>query len=314
VVGALFYVRRTHASPFRAGSWMNAGRAAALLFLACETAFLVAAGAPTFSSSPSYLTTNPNVVALQRAVGSSVVGMGSPCHRNQLGIYLNVNIAYQVQEFGAYDPIVPSKYITSWNTTNRKHPLSTRQLSDTFCPAVTTASAARKFGIGFVLERSGHRGPKGAVLDKRIGGEDLYRIPGAAAATLTPLQSSGQSQRASSRATPVTVDHPGPASWKLVTHASTPQFLRLRLTNTPGWHASIDGQPLNLTSYGGVMLQARIPAGRHVVEVHYWPDTFSLGLVLAACSAIGLVFAVTFGWFRRRRSTSAVPPHGPTTS
>ena len=53
----------------------------------------------------------------------------------------------------------------------------------------------------------------------------------------------------------------------------------------------------------GVMLQARIPPGRHVVELHYWPDTFNIGLVLAVCSAAGLTLAVVLERRRRRSPT-----------
>ena len=50
---------------------------------------------------------------------------------------------------------------------------------------IKTTDDARLFGIGFVLEPGGSPGPPGSVFDKKVGSEELYRIPGASVATLT---------------------------------------------------------------------------------------------------------------------------------
>ena len=68
-------------------------------------------------------------------------------------------------------------------------------------------------------------------------------------------------------------------------------MLRLRLTDEPGWHATIDGKPLGLETFARVMLQAHIPAGHHTVEIYYWPEAFSAGIFLAVVSALGLGIA-----------------------
>jgi uncharacterized membrane protein YfhO len=91
----------------------------------------------------------------------------------------------------------------------------------------------------------------------------------------------------------------------VVTHASGPQVLRLRLTDVPGWHATIDGRPLTLIRYNRVMLQARIPAGLHTIELHYWPDSFTAGLVIALVTVAAL--AVVPVLLRRRRRASGPP-------
>ena len=83
--------------------------------------------------------------------------------------------------------MVPSTYFSSW-----------KQLTGTaggspyyylFCPSVTTVAAARRFGVGYVLEFRGHPGPAGSVFVGAVGDEELYRIPGAASATLVPTPS-----------------------------------------------------------------------------------------------------------------------------
>jgi hypothetical protein len=137
------------------------------------------------------------------------------------------------------------------------------------------------------------------VFDQKIGDEDLYRIPGAARATLTPLSNGGALPPLEASGEPVAVSEQSPDTWQLVTRASEPSVLRLRLTNAPGWHATIDGHPLALTPFGGIMLQARVPAGTHRVELGYWPKTLTIGIGLAIAAALGLGTAVVVD--RRRR-------------
>ncbi len=177
-----------------------------------------------------------------------------------------------------------------------------------FCPAVTSARMARRYGVGFVVEPTGFRGPSGAVFVKNIKlrNVDLYRIPGAAVATLSRLGAGGSLPGPDAPGAAVAVTHPGPASWKLTTDAPGPRVLRLRLTDVPGWHASIDGRALPLRRFAGVMLQARIPPGRHRIELHYWPDMFNLGLAVAGVAVVALAVPVAFGARRRRgRSPTA---------
>jgi len=67
----------------------------------------------------------------------------------------------------------------------------------------------------------------------------------------------------------------------------------------------MDGKPLALHSFAGVMLEARIPPGRDRVELWYWPDALTVGLVLALCTGAVLVAAtVTEETYTRRRRTS----------
>ena len=92
----------------------------------------------------------------------------------------------------------------------------------------------------------------------------------------------------------------------MTTNSDVSSVLRLRLTDVPGWHATIDGRPLALDRFSGIMLQARIPAGRHTIELHYWPETFSLGIALALCAVAGLVLvpiglSLRLRLLRRRR-------------
>lgn len=306
VVGALVLVRRRETQSrtdgrttrFRAGWW------AAISLLVCETIFLVVAGAPTFSSSPTLPRPTPQVLSLKRAVGSSLVAFESSCvHFESLGVPVNFNVFDGVDEFADHDPTVPYSYVQALSAARHAHAgqVTGHTESDLFCPGLTSAETARLFGISFILSNGHARGPSGAIFVKKIGDEKLYRIPGAAAATLTPLLPSGKYPPLYARGSAVAVEHPNPASWKLDLHASGPRVLRLRLTDLPGWHATINGRPLHLESFDHVMLQARVPAGSSVVELHYWPDAFNLGLVVAVVAAGCLLIASLVSIVRHRR-------------
>ena len=309
VVGALALARRgrrgrTGPSGHRRS---DLGRWAALSLLVCETAFLATIGAPLWSSSPTYLPSTPVMAEFQRAVGSSIVGDGESGDCSVLGIRENVNVAYRVHQFEVYDPMIPRAYFQTWMaSTGEKRAAAGYLQYSTFCPGVPTATIGRRFGVSFVLEVAGAPGPKGAVFDTMVGDQALYRIPGAAQATLTAVPGDGALPDPGARGTPVPVTHPDPASWKVETDARTASELRLRLTDVPGWHASIDGKPLVLQRYSGVMFQARVPAGTHTVELHYWPVAFTAGIFLAACSAVALVVMLVVA--RRRRGAPGSAP------
>jgi hypothetical protein len=309
VVGALFWAARATRPPDRKrrASVSALGRWAGIALLVCETAFLVTAGAPLWTASSTPYGSTPSTVALRQAVGSSVVGFGAPLcfFPPGLGITPNAQVAYGIRELGAYDPLLPNVYYTAWKALTGEA-AGSRSLA-TYCPAIRTAGQARLYGVSFVLEPAGSPGPQGTQRNATIGGEGLYKVPGAAAATLTPRPASGASPDASAPSTTVAVDHPDPAAWTMVTTSPHPGVLRLRLTDLPGWHATVDGRPVPVIGYAGVMLQVDVPAGRHRVELHYWPAAFTQGLVLAGLAVVGLLTACTLEVTRRRRRSRTEP-------
>jgi hypothetical protein len=103
------------------------------------------------------------------------------------------------------------------------------------------------------------------------------------------------------RGTAVAVTHPEARSWRVVTDGTRPEVLRLRLTDVPGWHATIDGRALPLEQYAGVMLQAQIPSGRHVMVLSYWPTELTVGIGLAIISGLALAMGLVLGLVSRRR-------------
>ena len=278
-------------------SAIGAGSVAGSLLLLVTTGFLVVSGAPILSSSPKYPTSTPAVATLQRTVGNSIVGMGtSPAYPAFLGVMVNANLLYNVQEFTAYDPLTPRAYFSLYGT-----PTSVLdEFVDILSPAITSTRAARLYGISYLLEPSGVPGPDGSDFVRKVGGEDLYRVPGAAAATLVALRPDGSLPGMYTIGAPVKVTHPSPSAWTMGTRSADPSVLRLRLTNVPGWQATIDGKPVGVSSFARTMLQVRVPAGRHVVALRYWPKTFSLGIVLALCAVVALATLLVVARIRSR--------------
>ena len=280
------------------------------MVLTALTAFLVSSGATMMQSSSSSFPQTSVIQAFSKTVGSSTVAFGSSgCQGGSgLGFDPNVNDVYGVQELEVYDPIIPKGYFTAWLTDTHSSPgLPPYNL---FCPTVTSVSVAREFGVVYILEASGHRGPAGSVYVGRFADEDLYRVPGSGAATVTPL-SHGELPADQAMGKPISVHHSSPSEWNLKTSSGSPQVLRLHLSDVPGWHASIDGKPLALEQYAGMMLQARIPAGDHTIVLHYWPETLTYGIILAICSAVFLAALLVVASLRhRKRSGSTTPGEG----
>ena len=280
-------------------TWTAPRNWGACLLLALESGFLVIAGISVWSAPPPQANATPAVKQLERIVGSSVVGLGqSDCLNDNLGINPNANILFGIHEYAVYEPLLPSRYYTSWTAltgTSGGYSLASR-----FCPAFTSASLARRFGVSFVLDHQGAPGPSGAAYVTTIAHEDVYKIPGAGIATLAPMTQGHSSTDAQEETVVPRVSHPDSGTWQVITTASHAQNLRLRLTDVPGWHATLDGRPLGLRPYGDIMLQATVPAGHHVVTVRYLPTSFLYGLILAAIGVLGSVVLLSFRPISRR--------------
>jgi hypothetical protein len=276
------------------------GTIAGVGLLAFETAFLVSAGTTMMQSSSTSFPQTAATRALASEVGAATVASGS--RTCLLGIAPNINAVYGIHQIGIYDPIIPKKYFSAW-TADTGTPAGNPELN-LFCPAVYTVSVARQFGVGYVLEALGTPGPTGSVRVRQLGDEVLYRIPGSGQATVAPLRG-GRLPPDRDPGTPVAVEHPSPSTWKLSTSSDQPQAVRFHLSDVPGWHATIDGEPLPLESYAGLMLQARIPAGSHTIVLHYWPQTLTEGIVLALVGAAYLAGLLAVTSYRRRRGRPA---------
>lgn len=279
-----------------------------VLLVAC-TVSLVGLAAPVWASSPAPQATTPPERALLASVGSGTVGLGPAAGSclavPGLGMLPNSNVAVGLRQFAVYDPMTPRAYYGAWQrATGQAGGLT---YISTFCPVVASVGVAQQFGVTDVLEAAGTPAPRGAVFERRIGSQDLYRIPRSGAASLVAT-SGGAVPPIGAAGSVVPVTHPVAREWRLRVSSAGPAVLRLHLTNTPGWTATIDGHPLALDSFDGIMLQARIPPGRHTITVRYWPRSFTEGLAVATLAVLGGLTVVVVDWRRRRRSGTKSPP------
>jgi hypothetical protein len=301
--------RAAHAAPRSGWVW----RTVPALLLALETGFLLSAGIPSWSVSSTYFATTPAITELQQTVGSALVGFGrcsalqfNTASKAEVGIRPNANIGYGVHEMTVYDPIIPDDYFHAWYALTGQHSLPSLAALGIFCPRINTVTEARVFGVQYVLEPIGRLGPQGSVFVRNVPGESLWSIPGSVPATASPVPAGGAVLPTTGAGSPLSLTTTGSASLRLTVDETVPSIVRLRLTDVPGWHASIDGRPLSLQPWAsGSMLEARVPAGSHVIVLHYWPDAFSAGLVLGAVVVVGFVatgMGLAMAGARRRRA------------
>jgi len=291
-------------------------RHAGAVLLGLQSAFLVATGVSFWSLSGGYFPVTPAVATLQHTVGDAVVAMG-PCrlmpfsypYSVEQGIRPDANIAYGVHEFAAYEPPLTKTYYESWSSLSGQAITNKDRRVGVFCPQISDAREARIYGVRYILVPRRGPAPRGTVLDRSIGGERLFRVPGAAQATVVPRPDPGARVPLDARGTPVAVDRPGAATWRMVTDVGGPALLRLRLTAVPGWQATLDGRPLAVGSWSrGAMVEVDVPPGRHVVELHYWPDLFTIGIVMAGVVVVAFATAALVVGTRRRRGPPVSAP------
>jgi hypothetical protein len=282
---------------------------ATAVLLGCETAFLVTAGAPLASSSPTFATPTPAERVLARDVGGALVAFSSrECHTPPtLGIHQDINVVYGVHELADFDPMVPEATFRSFQRATGQHAAAI-DAPLILCPAVDSAVVARQYGVGFILTQGSAPAPAGTRFVAAIAGERLYRVPSSSLASLSPAASPAGSGSGN------TATHQAPAVWvapdqlAIRTAAPTESVLHIGITAVPGWDAAIDGHPLSLGTLAGTMLQARVPPGRHVVTLTYRPTAFTVGLVLAVLSMVGLLAVPATATLRRRRAVRRERP------
>ena len=304
-------------------SALASGRGGLALLVGIEAAFCIIGGAWFVSSTPDPLPLTPAIAALQRDVGHKLVGMGTCAQLHafpDVGVMPDVNAVYGIDELADYDPIMTTQYYGALGGllgTSRTPPAGANSL---FCPKISSVEMARFFGASYVLEPPGASGPPGTRLVAKIRGEGLYAVPRSGRATLVPLPRGTGGGEGTRWSTTWEGDAAGPpavqraleskaGTWRIQVDAHARSLLIARVTAVPGWHATIDGRPLRLRTYDTLLLAAVVPAGHHVVVLHYWPGLLSTGLVVAAASAVALAGALAWSlWRRRRRRVGAAAP------
>lgn len=76
-----------------------------------------------------------------------------------------------------------------------------------------------------------------------------------------------------------------------------PGWVVLSDTFYPGWHASVDGTPVEIYRANYLFRAVQVPAGEHTVVFSYFPLRLKLGLLsMGLC----LLAAVTLAWCLKR--------------
>jgi len=268
--------------------------------MVAEVALLVSAGAPLWRSELTHPPHPPAVAALRSTVGGATVGFGAKsCFiPPTLGIQEQANVLYGVHELDAYDPMTPTALFDAWILASGGTSPGTYVPPSQFCPAVTDARIARRFGVRFILVAHGAAAPFGTALVRQVGDEDLYRVPGAAAAVVVDR---AMAHDADAVGTPARLQRPTPSTALVALSATRASVLRLHLERVPGWTATLDGRPLALRPYSIAMLQADVPAGHHVLRLRYRPAALEVGAVVAMVTIVAMGVAGLVALGRRRR-------------
>ena len=294
----LIYQRRRQSH--RDGSSLHISFVAGLLLVAGESAFLIAAGLPLWTSSNTFYAPTGQEAALKHTVGNSLVGFGAELcfYPPGLGIIPNAQAAYDIRELGIYDPMIPSAYFSTWKTLTNT--TAGNPNDSLYCPAIQTVKEARLYGVGFVLEPKGSQGPAGSEFVRTIGDESVYRIPHAGTAVLVTTPG-GSNPGPGTTGTIEEVNDSDPSNWSLRTNSRSAGDLRLRIVDVPGWHVEVDGRAVPIKKFAGLMMSVAIPPGSHEVRISYWPMRFTEGLVLAAIAVLIVISACAVAIYRRTR-------------
>ncbi|MGO9198779.1 MAG: hypothetical protein ACLQK4_16830 [Acidimicrobiales bacterium] len=252
--------------------------------------FLLFAGVGVNAYSHTLYPVTPAIAELQHYVGSHLVGLddGSSTGVRQfapVGLYPEVNVGYGLAEFAGHDPILPQQYFSTLAPGTGVGGPGYME------PNIDTVALARLYGTPYVLALQGRPPVAGARFLADIAGERLYLVADADRFTL------------SNGGTVSRVRHPSPTEYDLVTKTapgSTGAILTVRVTDLPGWHASIDGRPSQLLEANGVMWSLAVPAGSHEVRIWYWPHRLSQGLMGAGLAVLALVAWAGVVWWQRR--------------
>jgi hypothetical protein len=81
-------------------------------------------------------------------------------------------------------------------------------------------------------------------------------------------------------------------------------FLVLTDTFYPGWHATLDGEPVEILRANAAFRAVRVPDGAHVVRFVYRPLSLWVGMAVSGLSGLGL--AGVWAWARRLAARQAI--------
>ena len=184
-------------------------------------------------------------------------------------------------------------------------------------PSFPNAALARLYGVRYLLTVRDSQGkteaPSGADRVLAEPGFTLYEVPGAHRFTLVEpdlndvVYNAEQDSSIYGRVT----------SWKwtsdnhLVVMAASNRRSELlaRITDVPGWHASVNGHAVPVERAAGTMLAIPLPAGKDTVDLTYWPAALTAGIIAAILAIMVIVTLVIIGIRSYRSKSSQTAPY-----
>jgi hypothetical protein len=82
----------------------------------------------------------------------------------------------------------------------------------------------------------------------------------------------------------------GPQAMALDVDAGAETVVGTSIPAWPGWKAALDGRAIPLLGYNHAFLGLRVPAGRHRIELRYFPDSVRLGLRISGATLAAAAF------------------------
>jgi uncharacterized membrane protein YfhO len=77
-----------------------------------------------------------------------------------------------------------------------------------------------------------------------------------------------------------------------------------------GWHATLDARPTKLVAADAALVALYVPAGRHIVRVHYLAPGQRTGLVISSVALVVLSIVSFEPWLRGRWRRTKTGPYG----
>lgn len=278
------------------------------LFLVVQVGYLVFAGVNVNTYSRVNYPATTAAATLEKITAGTLVaqhGQNSTCPavitgpcglRLPTGIlfYPNINIGYGVTELAMHDPIIPKASFADWPVPNAGQLIASTNL---FNPDVSSVALARAYGVSYVLMAATTKAPSGMVKVTTLVNNgvslDLYAVP-----------KSGKVMAADGvRVTSITTPNDRQVVADLV--GSNATTVAAHITDSPGWHAEIDGKSLPILRGPTNDLLIPIPAsvlrtGRATLTLTYLPRDLVAGLILAVLCGMGLAGLFLFEWRNRR--------------